>query len=190
MTASPPDAAAGMPSEEALAELLRTYGEFGTTTSRERQQSGECARAVLSLIRPAFEAKERMLETSREAGFAMYSKHAEAEARALSAEAKLREANMQALSDEGQMRDLQAKLAQAVEARENDAVELDQWAYEWLISLRPETDERATYKDGYFSGATHVLGKVRDRARMIADVDAVAIRNEERPRLTDRGEKT
>lgn len=35
--------------------------------------------------------------------------------RALSAKAKLREANMQALSDEGQMRDLQAKLAQAVE---------------------------------------------------------------------------
>jgi hypothetical protein len=44
--------------------------------------------------------------------------------RATEAEAKLREANMQALSDEGQMREIQAKLAQAVEAEREACAKL------------------------------------------------------------------
>lgn len=44
-----------------------------------------------------------------------------------------------------------------------DAAALDQWAYEWVKRLHPETDERKTFRDGYFSGAIHVLGELRNK---------------------------
>jgi DNA-binding helix-hairpin-helix protein with protein kinase domain len=131
---SPTDAGAGMPSEESIAREFDPYlfrPDFdetemlddGRSAGVARRQALNSARAVLALIRTAFEAKEREIEQAMEEADENARRETlwrdqlrKEEARALSAEAKLREANMQALSDEGQMRELQVKLAQAVEA--------------------------------------------------------------------------
>lgn len=48
-----------------------------------------------------------------------------------------------------------------------DAAALDHWAHQWIRRLRPETDERKTFGDGYFSGAIHVLGELRSKLREV-----------------------
>lgn len=128
MSASP---APGMPSEETLARALDPdswdlydkaaaigpRNQFIMRTARSSvAKSLAHAATVSALIRPAFEALEREIDRLQEAAEYWPETSASWEQRALSAEAKLREANMQALSDDGQMRELQAKLAQAVEA--------------------------------------------------------------------------
>lgn len=66
MTASPTDAGAGMPSEEEIAEYLKLRDEMVTDPDeRTDEERADSARAILSLIRPAFEAKEREIERER-----------------------------------------------------------------------------------------------------------------------------
>jgi DnaJ-domain-containing protein 1 len=94
---------------EALSRLTRAM--------RQAQDWRAAAEAAESKIEAISNVKHYLAVSEVEDPFVEMIDECEAmEARALSAEAKLREANMQALSDEGQMRELQAKLAQAVEA--------------------------------------------------------------------------
>ncbi|MFC5423259.1 hypothetical protein ACFPOB_27315 [Bosea eneae] len=82
----------GLPSEEEIAKLI-SGAPFPSTKSLTK------ARAILSLIRPAFEAKEREIEAASEEAAENASREtlwrdqlAREEARALSAEAKLAQA--------------------------------------------------------------------------------------------------
>lgn len=97
MTVSP--APAAMPSEEELSTLLRCYGEFGTTESRERAQSRECAAAILSLFQERFAsilAEKDVAKQHRDSAMRYAAecsgRAGEAEARALAAEAALEKA--------------------------------------------------------------------------------------------------
>lgn len=128
MTASP---APGMPSEEEIARWLCAHeGHTPEQVEALWTEWMDNARELLGMFGSYFEAKEREIErltnnrdmwkgqcdrqaeTIRQLRRSYDLKCSDLEA----AEAKLREANMQALSDEGQMREVQAKLARAVEA--------------------------------------------------------------------------
>jgi hypothetical protein len=66
-TASPPDAGAGMPTEESIARALVDF-QFEGAGPESVEAHLPMARAILALIRPAFEAKEREIaEWQREA---------------------------------------------------------------------------------------------------------------------------
>lgn len=135
---SPTGAGAGLPSEEEIARAICASDFTGDETvydemSRDQQRNFiKNARAILALIRPAFEAKEREIErltNNRDMWKGQCGEQAET----------LRELRMQALSDEGQMRELQAKLAQAVEALEPFA-DFAQWvdAEGWTCNIHRE----------------------------------------------------
>lgn len=113
--------APGMPSEETIAELLRTFGEFGTTASRERQQSRECARAILSLIRPAFEAKDAEIETLKKLPviadyIEVQDAHRAAEAKLADKEREIQKVIREVVKWSTAAGEAEASLAQAVEA--------------------------------------------------------------------------